>query len=181
MSDDKKPERDISQTVDRIGRSAWGLGTRLFGPKVIPPPQGEQEPMSHETELAIDAAGATIGRWLHAAGRAIEAHPMDPAAAVNEARQRIDEVPEPAEGETPLTAGARDLGGGLYKLAEGVLDVVAPRRAKAHGGAGDNAAGEDGVGEQKSADEAVADEPSVEDDAVAEEVQGAAGPKDRRG
>lgn len=169
MSDDKKPERDISQTVDRIGRSAWGLGTRLFGPKVIPPPQGEQEPMSHETELAIDAAGATIGRWLHAAGRAIEAHPMDPAAAVNEARQRIDEVPEPAEGETPLTAGARDLGGGLYKLAEGVLDVVAPRRAKAHG---------DGAAEGDAAEGDAAGEDAAEDE-VAEETSG--DPKDRSG
>lgn len=177
MSDDKKPERDVSQTVDRIGRSAWGLGTRLFGPKVIPPPVGEQEPMSHETELAIDAAGATIGRWLHAAGRAIEAHPMDPAAAVNEARQRIDEVPEPAEGETPLTAGARDLGGGLYKLAEGVLDVVAPRRAKAHG---DNAAGGDAAADaaqEDAAEDEVAEETSAADEAVAEETSG--DPKDR--
>lgn len=125
MSHDKK---DVSGAVDRLGRTAWGLGTRLFGAKVVPPPHGETEPMSPGTEAAIDAAGATLGRWMHAAGRALEAHPMDPAAAVNDARQRIDEVPEAAEGETPLTAGARDLGGGLLKLAEGVLDVVAPRR-----------------------------------------------------
>ncbi len=132
MSDEKK-DRDFSQTVDKLGRTAWGLGTRLFGPKIVRPPEGAQEPLSRETEIAIDAAGATIGRWLHAAGRAIEAHPMDPGAAVGEARQRLNEVPEPAEGETPLTAGARDLGGGLMKLAEGVLDVVAPRRAHATG------------------------------------------------
>lgn len=137
MADEKK---DLGDAVDRLGRTAWGLGTRLLGPKIVRPPSGETERMSPETELAIDAAGATIGRWLHAAGRAIEAHPMDPVAAVREAREHIDEVPEPAEGETPLAAGARDLGGGLYKLAEGLLDVVAPRRPQ--GAQDDGAAGE---------------------------------------
>ena len=134
---DEKKERDVSQVVDKLGRKAWGVGTRLFGPNVVRPPSGEDEPLSPQTGMAIDAAGATIGRWLHAAGRAIEAHPLDPGAAVNEARERIHEVPEPAEGETPLTAGARDLGGGLYKLAEGVLDVVAPRNRKAGNGDSD--------------------------------------------
>lgn len=132
-------KKDLGDAVDRLGRTAWGLGTRLLGPKIVRPPSGETEPMSPETEIAIDAAGATIGRWLHAAGRAIEAHPMDPVAAVREAREHIDEVPEPAEGETPLAAGARDLGGGLFKVAEGILDVVAPRRPQ--GAAGDGAAG----------------------------------------
>ncbi len=137
MPEDKKagaPEAqkgadELTDAVDKLGRSAWGLGTRLFGPKVIPPPKGEQTPLSPQTELAIETAGATLGRWLHAAGVGIEAHPMNPAAAVEAARAHIDDMPEPAEGETALTAGARDLGGGLYKLAEGVLDVVAPRRA----------------------------------------------------
>lgn len=137
MASEKK---DLGDAVDRLGRTAWGLGTRLLGPKIVRPPSGETEPMSPETEIAIDAAGATIGRWLHAAGRAIEAHPMDPVAAVREAREHIDEVPEPAEGETPLAAGARDLGGGLFKVAEGILDVVAPRRPQ--GAAGERAAGQ---------------------------------------
>lgn len=124
---------EITEAVDRIGRSAWGLGTRLFGPKVMPPPKGDQTPISPEAEVAIQAAGATVGRWLHAAGKALEAHPKDPIAAVKEAREHIEEVPEHAEGETVLTAGVRELGGGLYKVAEGVLDVVAPRSKPAGG------------------------------------------------
>ncbi|MSP54718.1 MAG: hypothetical protein EXR69_03800 [Myxococcales bacterium] len=124
---------DLTEAVDRIGRSAWGLGTRLFGPKWMPPPRGDQTPLSPEAEVAIQVAGATLGRWLHAAGKGLEAHPKDPIAAVTAAREQLSEVPEPAEGETVLTAGVRELGGGLYKIAEGVLDVVAPRSKPAGG------------------------------------------------
>ncbi len=151
MADEKK---DLGDAVDRLGRTAWGLGTRLLGPKIVRPPTGETERMSPETEMAIDAAGATLGRWLHAAGRAIEAHPMDPVAAVREAREHIDEVPEAVEGETPLAAGARDLGGGLFKLAEGILDVVAPRRPQ---GAAGEAPGTDAAGDDAAGDDAADD------------------------
>ena len=131
MSKPKDPEHtvadDVSQTVDRIGRTMWGVGTRLFGAKVVPPPSGEADAISPDAAVAIDAAGATVGRWLHAAGTAIEAHPFDPGAAVQEAQEHINDIPEAKDGETVLTTGMRDFGGGLYKVAEGVLDVVAPR------------------------------------------------------
>ncbi len=143
-----KPGDELTDAVDRIGRGVWGLGTRLFGARVVPPPTGESTPISPEAEAAIDAAGATVGRWLHAAGKAMAAHPMDPKGAVDEARERLVDVPEPGEGETVLTAGIRDLGGGLYKVAEGVLDVVAPRgKAASTGDAGataEPATGEEG-------------------------------------
>lgn len=119
---------DVSQKVDRIGRTMWGVGTRLFGSKVIPPPLGEPDAISPDAAVAIEAAGATVGRWLHAAGKAIEAHPFDPGAAVQQAQEHINDIPEAKDGETVLTAGVREFGGGLYKVAEGVLDVVAPRK-----------------------------------------------------
>jgi hypothetical protein len=132
MSKPKGPEHtvadDVSHTVDRIGRTMWGVGSRLFGSKVIPPPSGEPDAISPDAAVAIEAAGATVGRWLHAAGKAIEAHPFDPGAAVQQAQEHINDIPEAEEGETVLTAGVREFGGGLYKVAEGVLDVVAPRK-----------------------------------------------------
>ena len=65
---------------------------------------------------------------------------MHPEDAVREAKAHRDDTPEPPEGWSPLAGGFVNLGEGLLKVTEGVLDVVAPRKPK------DAAGGEDASG-----------------------------------
>jgi hypothetical protein len=128
MSRDKS---DLERGLESFGRALEGVTGRLFGPKaigkeVLP----EQVAISPEADAAIEKVGDDLGRLLNAAGEALKEHPLDPAEAVKAARDHTGDPVTPEEGWSPLAAGLVNLGGGLAKVAEGVLDVVAPRKPK---------------------------------------------------
>ncbi len=128
MSRDKS---ELERSFESLGRALTGVTGRLLGPKAIGrealPPESAISP---EADEALEKVGEDLGRILNAAGKALEAHPLDPAEAVREARAHTDDPVVPEEGWSPLAAGLVSLGGGLAKVAEGVLDVVAPRKPK---------------------------------------------------
>lgn len=127
----ERDKSDLEQGLQSLGRAATGLAGRLLGPKAIGrhelPPESSISP---EVDEAITRAGAQVGRVLHATGEGLKAHPLHPAEALRTARASSEDPIEPDPGWTPLAAGIKNLGGGLAKVAEGVLDVVAPRRPK---------------------------------------------------
>ncbi len=145
-SDDSELQRGLQS----LKRAAAGVAGRLLGPKAIGreelPPEAAISP---EADEAIARAGAEVGRILHATGEGLKAHPLDPAGAIRTARASAGDSFEADPGWTPLAAGIKNLGGGLARVAEGVLDVVAPRRPKdgADGAnTGDGVDGEDAGG-----------------------------------
>jgi hypothetical protein len=146
MSRDKS---EFERGIESLGRALTGVTGRLLGPKAIGretlPPESAISPEADETLAKV---GDDLGKLLNAAGAALEAHPLDPAAAVREARAHTSDEVHPEEGWTPLAAGLVKLGGGLAKVAEGVLDVVAPKKPKegAEGG------GAEGEGAERAAD-----------------------------
>lgn len=129
---ERSPGSELEEGLDHLGKAVGGLLTRLLGPRYT---QVELEPdkpvLGAEADAAVDRAGATMGRWLKAAGDGLKSHPTDPIAALDHASKHRDEEPELREGEAPLAAGARAFAGGLYRSTEAVLDAVAPRRPKA--------------------------------------------------
>ena len=149
MSRDKS---ELERGIESLGRALTGVTGRLLGPKAIGretlPPESAISPEADETLAKV---GDDLGKLLNAAGAALEAHPLDPAAAVREARAHTSDEVHPEEGWTPLAAGLVKLGGGLAKVAEGVLDVVAPKKPKegAEGGVaeGEADAADDDAGE----------------------------------
>ena len=86
--------------------------------------------ISRETDEAIEKAAADMGRALHAAGEALKEHPTDIGQAWEATRAHAKDPVTADEGWTPLATGFVSLGGGLMKVAEGVLDTVAPRKSK---------------------------------------------------
>lgn len=145
MSRDKS---ELERGFESLGRALTGVTGRLLGPKAIGretlPPESAISPEADETLAKV---GDDLGKLLNAAGAALEAHPLDPAAAVREARAHTSDEVHPEEGWTPLAAGLVKLGGGLAKVAEGVLDVVAPKKPK------EAAEGEVAEGEADAADD----------------------------
>lgn len=122
---------DMEAGLEALGRVATGLTARLLGPRAIKRDALPERPaISPEVDQAIGQAGDALGRLLHATGEALKEHPTDPVGAVREAQGRIHEEVTPPEGWSTLAVGARSLGGGLLKVTEGVLDVVAPRKKR---------------------------------------------------
>ncbi|MES2638664.1 MAG: hypothetical protein V4850_04260 [Myxococcota bacterium] len=127
----ERDKSELERGLQSLGRAFTGVTGRLLGPKAI----GREElppgsSISPEADAAIEKVGADLGRFLHATGEGLKAHPMDPSQALRTARASAEDVVEADPGWTPLAAGLKNLGGGLAKVAEGVLDVVAPRRPK---------------------------------------------------
>lgn len=162
--------RDAASELERSLRSLGAVfetvGGKLLGARVVgkdvPP---DRVAISPEADEALVRAGESVGRFLHAAGEGLKAHPLRPDAAFQVARDHAEDELHPPEGYTPLTAGIADLGVGLAKVAEGVLDAVAPRRPKPPASEG---AAEPGVEAATPVDEPEGNEPAGpvdEDDA----------------
>lgn len=126
------PRSDLEQGLESFGRVIEGVAGRLLGPKAVGREELPSTPtLSKETDEALSAAGADLGRLLQAAGEAMKDHPLEPKAAVREAKARVDDPVVAEPGWSPLSTGLRTFGEGLFKVAEGVLDQVAPRKPKA--------------------------------------------------
>ncbi|MDP2308315.1 MAG: hypothetical protein Q8P18_20010 [Pseudomonadota bacterium] len=128
-----RDKSELERGLQSLGRVFTGVTGRLLGPKAIGreelPPESSISP---EADAALEKAGADLGRILHATGEGLKAHPLDPSGALRTARASAS-AGDPVEsdpGWTPLAAGLKNLGGGLAKVAEGVLDVVAPRKPR---------------------------------------------------
>jgi hypothetical protein len=131
MSDgEKKGARsELEEGVEHISHVMGGVLTRLLGEKVTGVPIDRDKPtLSPDADKAIEDVGEKVGRFLHAVGKGLRAHPEDPSKAWEEARQHPAE-PHPAEGETALTEGVRAFAGGVLKTTEKALDRIAPKRA----------------------------------------------------
>lgn len=129
-----RDKSELERGFESLGKALTGITGRLLGPKAIgrealPP----ETAISPEADEAIEKVGEDLGRLLHAAGEALKEHPLDPAEAVKAAKAHTADPVEPEDGWSPLAAGIANLGGGLAKVAEGVLDVVAPRKPKEEG------------------------------------------------
>lgn len=141
-----EPKSDLEAGLESLGKAFTGVTGRLFGPKAIGRERLPPEPaISPETDAAIEKAAIDLGRALHAAGEALKEHPTQPGQAWQAAREHAHDPVETEEGWTPLATGFVNLGGGLAKVAEGVLDQVAPRKPKPPEGdaSADPAAGEE--------------------------------------
>lgn len=126
-----EPKSDLDAGLESLGKALTGVTGRLFGPKAIGRAALPPEPaISPEADAALEKAAVDIGRALHAAGEALKEHPMKPGEAWQATRDHAQDPVVPDEGWTPLAAGFVSLGGGLMKVAEGVLDTVAPRKPK---------------------------------------------------
>ena len=125
------PRSDLEQGLESFGRVIEGVAGRLLGPKAVGREELSSTPtLSKETDEALTAAGADLGRFFQAAGEAMKDHPLEPKAAAREAKARVDEPVVADPGWSPLSTGLRTFGEGLFKVAEGVLDQVAPRKSK---------------------------------------------------
>lgn len=122
---------EFSAGAEALSRMATGIAARLLGPRAVRRDTMPETPaISPEIDQAIGAAGDALGRLLHATGEAMKHHPADPAGVAREAQAHLNDPVEVPEGWSPLSVGVRSMGGGLLKVTEGVLDVVAPRRQK---------------------------------------------------
>lgn len=129
---------ELRKGLRSLGRVAETMAGRVLGEKVtgrpVPP---ERVAISPAVDEGVMHAAEELARLLHAAGKGLEAHPLHPLRAVEEAVAHADDTLDRPEGLGPLSVGLRDLGGGLARVAEGVLDEVAPRKPKG----GDDASG----------------------------------------
>ena len=127
MSEKKRSE--LEEGVEHLGQMVGGVLTRLLGEKVTGVPIDRDKPtVSADADKAIEDAGQRVGRFLHAVGKGMRAHPDDPSKAWEEAREHPEE-PHPAEGETELTEGVRAFVGGVLKTTEKALDRISPRKS----------------------------------------------------
>lgn len=138
-----RDKSELERGLENFGRALTGVTARLLGPRSVGretlPPEAAISP---EADAALEKVGEDLGRVLHAAGEALKEHPLDPEEALKAAKERASEPVVAEEGWSPLASGLANLGGGLAKVAEGVLDVVAPRKPK---GDAERAAGDDGT------------------------------------
>ncbi|MEC7949494.1 MAG: hypothetical protein VX265_18140 [Myxococcota bacterium] len=130
-SESQRPglDSELEEGLRHLGNVLGGVATRLLGPGVTGRGLNDRPTISPAADEMIDDVGDNLGRLLHAAGRALEAHPTAPGAAFGAATRDAASPIEPAPGEAPLTEGLRALGRGLAATSEAVLDKVAPRRA----------------------------------------------------
>ena len=125
----EKKRSELEEGVEHLGQMVGGVLTRLLGEKVTGVPIDHDKPtVSAEADKAIEDVGQRVGRFLHAVGQGMRAHPDDPSKAWEEAREHPDE-PHPAEGETELTEGVRAFVGGVLKTTEKALDKISPRKS----------------------------------------------------
>lgn len=131
MAEKKDDGSELEEGVKRLGAAVETLAGRLFGEKLLGRPvPPDKVAISPQADEAIARAGADVGRFLHAAGEGLKAHPLRPDEALRAAKA-AEPPPPPPEGLTELSSGILNLGGGVFKVAEGVLDKVAPRKPKA--------------------------------------------------
>lgn len=157
---------ELERSLRSLGAALETVGGKLLGARVV----GKEVPpdrvaISPEADDALVRAGESVGRLLHAAGEGLKAHPLRPDAAFQVARDHAEDDLHPREGYTPLTTGLVDLGAGLAKVAEGVLDVVAPRRPKPPADAGAEAEGPEAATPVDEPEAEVPADTSCEDDA----------------
>jgi hypothetical protein len=126
---ERDPRSELDEGLAKLTHVVGGVLTRLLGEKVTRIPIDPDRPtVSPEADRAIEHAGERVGRFLHAVGQGLKAHPDDPAAAWEDVRNPPHE-PHPGEGETALTEGVRVLASGILKTTEKAIDKVAPRAA----------------------------------------------------
>lgn len=126
----EKPS-ELEQGLEALGRTFTGVTARLLGPKAVGKEEVPPDPaLGVEADKAVAEAGVALGRLLHAAGEGLKEHPLEPLDAVRAAQTHVEDPLEGKNGWSPLVTGLGDLGGGIFKVAEGVLDVVAPRKPK---------------------------------------------------
>ena len=125
------PTSEFERGVESFARVVEGVAGKVLGPKALGrkgPPPGPV--ISEEADRALEQATEAMGRYLHAAGEGLKAHPFAPGEAVRTAQEKVTEEPPTPEGWSPLVGGMRSLSGGLFRVAEGVLDQVAPRKKR---------------------------------------------------
>jgi hypothetical protein len=129
MTEKKRDRSELEEGVEHIGQMVGGVLTRLLGEKVTGVPIDPDKPtVSADADKAIEDAGQRVGRFLHAVGKWMRAHPDDPSKAWEEAREHPEE-PHPTEGETELTEGVRAFVGGVLKTTEKAFDRISPRKS----------------------------------------------------
>lgn len=142
-SEESRSRSELEEGVEHLGRALGGVMSKLLGEKVTGIRLEADRPViGAEADQALDELGSTAGRWLRAAGEGLKRHPASPGQALETMLEERHAPVQTEEGIAPLTAGLKNLAGGLYKSTEAVLDKVAPRKARPEGGEGpDGAAG----------------------------------------
>lgn len=126
----EKPS-ELEQGIEALGRTLTGVTARLLGPKAVGKQELPEGPaLGVEADKALEEAADTMGRLLHAAGEGLKEHPLDPVEAAKTAQTHVEDPVEGKNGWSPLVTGLGELGEGLLKVTEGVLDAVAPRKPK---------------------------------------------------
>ena len=120
-------DSELEEGLHHLGNVLGGVATRLLGSRVTGRAVEDKPTISPAADDLITGVGDNLGRLLNAAGRALEAHPTAPGAALDAATREAATPVDAAEGEAPLTEGLRALGRGLAATTEAVLDRVAPR------------------------------------------------------
>ncbi len=152
--EEARERSELEDGVEHLGRAFGGLMSKLLGEKVTGIQVEPDKPvLSPQADAAVEEIGELAGRWLSAAGRGLKQHPGSPGRAMESMLEKRHEEVETTEGVAPLTAGLKDLAGGLYKSTEAVLDKVAPRKPKADEAHGDDAEGGETQGSSQTAED----------------------------
>lgn len=122
---------DLIEGLDALTRSAEGVISRVFGPKGVGRDEApEGVAVSPEFDAAVEKAALKVGAVFDAAGRALEAHPLDPGAVVDAVRHPGDVPPEAPPGWSPLVGGLSRFGRGLLGAASEAVDRVSGKKEK---------------------------------------------------
>jgi hypothetical protein len=120
-------DSELEEGLHHLGNVLGGVATRLLGSRVTGRAVKDKPTISPAADDLITDVGDNLGRLLNAAGKALEAHPTAPGAALDAATREAATPVETPDGEAPLTQGLKALGRGLAATSEAVLDRVAPR------------------------------------------------------
>lgn len=120
---------DLVDGLDALTRSAEGVLARLLGPKGVGRDEApEGVAVSPEFDAAVEKAALKVGALFDAAGRALEAHPLDPGAVVDAVRHPSEIPPEAPPGWSPLVGGLSRFGRGLLGAATQAVDRASGRK-----------------------------------------------------